>query len=366
MKKFIYTLLFNSIKIVLFVTPIVSVQAQSAIGQLETISGQKIGGGSVSSPSMSTMVGGAIIQGLLNNMLSPNTKQQEADAQAKLLEQQRIAAEKAEQQRIIDSINLAKYNKLMNSTQQLPGSSATDLQPLSLPTNTSNNFFGTGNNNVNVVDLSGTGENPTVQLLNTDGNLNSELFTDNGSQNIDGGYSPANPPANTSPDKTEQTSALTTLDNFISHPVLNVGQTWEDLGLNKSIDNMSKVGPGGTYTKPGTITDIMKLKELSKVSGIAGSFLGGYGYGHDLSDIYNDFETDQSWAKKAFDLSNTVADGALLVGGFAVAEGVAAAATGATVLVFGVPIATAAGVIGVGFATGATILAVNKYFVKVN
>ncbi|NTW34491.1 MAG: hypothetical protein HGB12_18030 [Bacteroidetes bacterium] len=134
--KTILNPLFASL-LVIFISAKV-VQSQSAIGQLESISGQKINTSSVSSPSMSNMVGGAIMQGLISNIFAPvDTKQQEAEAaakaQAELIKQQQIAAEKAEQKRIKDSTDLAHHNKMMQLYQPLSGTQNTELKPLPLP-----------------------------------------------------------------------------------------------------------------------------------------------------------------------------------------------------------------------------------------
>ena len=86
-------------------------------------------------PSTSTIVTGMIMQSIISGLFAPDTKQQEADAQAKQLEAQRIAAQQAELKRIQDSINQAKYNKLIDYSLALPNSGNSNLQPLSLPTN---------------------------------------------------------------------------------------------------------------------------------------------------------------------------------------------------------------------------------------
>ena len=86
-------------------------------------------------PSTSTIVTGMIMQSIISGLFAPDTKQQEANAQAAQAEAQRIAAQQAELKRIQDSINQAKYNKLMDYSLSLPNSGNSNLKPLSLPTN---------------------------------------------------------------------------------------------------------------------------------------------------------------------------------------------------------------------------------------
>jgi hypothetical protein len=92
---------------------------------------------SVSTPSVSTMVGGMIMQSFLNNLFAPtdNSAAEKAKQEAARLEQERIAAQMAEQKRIQDSIDLVKYNKLIDNSLSLPNSGNSNLRPLSLPTN---------------------------------------------------------------------------------------------------------------------------------------------------------------------------------------------------------------------------------------
>lgn len=75
--------------------------------------------------NMNMMIASTLMQGLLNGIFSSDQKaqQQKAQQQQLLLQQQQIklAQEKAKQQHIKDSIDLAMYMKLMKSYKQLDG-----------------------------------------------------------------------------------------------------------------------------------------------------------------------------------------------------------------------------------------------------
>ena len=86
-------------------------------------------------PSVSTVVTGMVMQSIISGLFAPDTKQQEANAQAAQAEAQRIAAQQAELKRIQDSINQAKYNKLMDYSLSLPNTGNSNFKPLPLPTN---------------------------------------------------------------------------------------------------------------------------------------------------------------------------------------------------------------------------------------
>lgn len=93
---------------------------------------------SSSSPSVSTMVGGMIMQSMINNLFSSPKPDPAADAAAAAAAAKAAAdaaAAKAEQQRIQDAIELAKYNKLMDSYKSLPGTQSMGFK--GLPTSNS-------------------------------------------------------------------------------------------------------------------------------------------------------------------------------------------------------------------------------------
>ena len=139
-----------------------------------------------SAPSVSTMVGGMIMQSMINSLFTPvdNSKADAAAAaaaaQAKLIEDQKKAAELAKLKKYNDSVALVKYNKLLKNKLDIPGSN-TDLQPMGLPMNnppsTANSIdyidgesiesirSGMPSNSTNVVDLSHVEGNGTVGSL---------------------------------------------------------------------------------------------------------------------------------------------------------------------------------------------------------
>jgi len=88
-----------------------------------------------------------------------------------------------------------------------------------------------------------------------------------------------------------------------------------------------------------TVDDLLKTKVgLMTVSALkwGSNALSAYGVYEDAVTVYKDFQTDQAWTKKMYDVSVTVADAGLLVGGVAAAAGVATGAltvgTGVTVV----------------------------------
>jgi len=82
--------------------------------------------------NMNMMIAGTLMQGLLNGIFSSDQKaqQQKAQQQQLLLQQQQIklAQEKAKQQHIKDSIDLAMYTKLMKSYKLLDSSQNLSLK----------------------------------------------------------------------------------------------------------------------------------------------------------------------------------------------------------------------------------------------
>jgi hypothetical protein len=96
--------------------------AQSAIGQLESMSGGKVNrSSSLSSASMNSMVTGAILQSFFSSVLSnpKSTEQLDAQQRAAKLEEQKAAAMAAEQQRIREAQAQADYDKMMQSYKAL-------------------------------------------------------------------------------------------------------------------------------------------------------------------------------------------------------------------------------------------------------
>jgi hypothetical protein len=98
------------------------VYAQSAIGQLENMSGGKVSrSSSLSSASMNSMVTGAILQSFFSSILSnpKSTEQLNAEQRAAKLEEQKAAELASEQQRIREAKAQADYDKMMQSYKLL-------------------------------------------------------------------------------------------------------------------------------------------------------------------------------------------------------------------------------------------------------
>ena len=115
-----------------------------------------------------------IFQSLLNAAFSSNS---EAEAKAKAEAEAKAKAE-AEAKAKAEAEAKAKYDKLMQQYQSLPGSTGTDLKPMSLSSDTYTNFFGTGNGDANIVDLTEASENPAVQSLKVENNYNVKLASE--------------------------------------------------------------------------------------------------------------------------------------------------------------------------------------------
>jgi len=102
------------------------IYGQSAIGQLENMSGQKINSSSSSSTNLNNVVAGAVIGSLLNSLFSssptPSQAEIEAKQRADLEAQQREAEFAAEQQRIKEQEAQAEHDKMMGSYKLLDGS----------------------------------------------------------------------------------------------------------------------------------------------------------------------------------------------------------------------------------------------------
>lgn len=109
------------------------VSAQSAIGQLETMSGGKVSrSSSLSSASMSSMITGAILQSFFSSILSnpKSTDQLDAQQRAEKLEEQKAAQLAAEQQKIREAKAQADYDKMMQSYKLLDDSQDFKIKPL--------------------------------------------------------------------------------------------------------------------------------------------------------------------------------------------------------------------------------------------
>jgi len=129
---------------------------QSATGQLETISGQKIGSAnvpapsppsgdhkiithpqqtqsvkkpSVSAPSTQTVITGMVMQSVLNSIFSTPSGPSEADLKAQR-EAEIAAARAAEEKRIADSLFQIKHNKLIQETKTLNNGTVMNLKTL--------------------------------------------------------------------------------------------------------------------------------------------------------------------------------------------------------------------------------------------
>lgn len=146
-----------ALPIFLITTPISCCYAQSAIGQLESISGQKIQTSSVGVPSPSMMIGEAVMGGIINSIFSNNSQQQQqqqqAAQQAALIEQQKIAAQKAEEQRLKDSADQAHYVKIISNSKSLPGSGKLGFKPPPLPESSGNSNENAGSKTKFYIDI---------------------------------------------------------------------------------------------------------------------------------------------------------------------------------------------------------------------
>jgi hypothetical protein len=138
--------------IILGIEPI---YGQSALGQLEDIAGQKVSVPAASAPvnvsnivvsrvaaaapkisaaaNMNNMVGGMLVQGLLNSLFSsPSPSKAEVEAQQKAAElaAQQAAEKAAEEQRIKEAEAQAAHDKMMQSYKQLDGSQDLGMKTL--------------------------------------------------------------------------------------------------------------------------------------------------------------------------------------------------------------------------------------------
>lgn len=107
--------------------------AQSAIGQLESMSGGKVNrSSSLSSASMNSMITGAILQSFFSSVLSnpKSTEQLDAEQRAAKLEEQKAAALAAEQQRIREAKAQADYDKMMQSYKRLDDAQNVNIKTL--------------------------------------------------------------------------------------------------------------------------------------------------------------------------------------------------------------------------------------------
>ncbi|HEY3389683.1 MAG TPA: hypothetical protein VGK38_08945 [Prolixibacteraceae bacterium] len=110
-----------------------TVYSQSAIGQLERMTGTKIVRGTVGSPlssgSLNNMVAGALIQGVLSSLFSSKPADNQKAIEAKQQADEQAAQQAAEQQRIKEANDQAEYDKMMGSYKGLE-----DAQNLKLKT----------------------------------------------------------------------------------------------------------------------------------------------------------------------------------------------------------------------------------------
>ena len=128
---------------------------QSALGQLEEIAGQKVSVPAASAPvnvsnivvsrvaaaapkisaaaNMNNMVGGMLVQGLLNSLFSssgPSKAEVEAQQKAAELAAQQAAEKAAEEQKIREAEAQAAHDKMMQSYKQLDGSQNLGMKTL--------------------------------------------------------------------------------------------------------------------------------------------------------------------------------------------------------------------------------------------
>jgi hypothetical protein len=174
--------IFNYLIILLLIGIIISnqpVNGQSATGQLENMTGQKIStSSSVSSANLNNMVIGAIFKSILTSKSSANSGNNQKELEAKqrkaeLAAQQaaELAAQQAaEQQRINEEIAQSEYDKMMQSYKLLDGSQDLKTKTLNstnldfktldgdaetLATNARKQFEVTGTSPVSVSSLTG-------------------------------------------------------------------------------------------------------------------------------------------------------------------------------------------------------------------
>ena len=111
------------------------VYGQSAIGQLETMSGGKVNrSSSLSSANMNSMVTGAILESFFSSILSNPGNSQEvlnAQQQAAKLEEQKASELAAEQRKIREAKAQADYDKMMQSYKLLDDAQNLKIKTLS-------------------------------------------------------------------------------------------------------------------------------------------------------------------------------------------------------------------------------------------
>lgn len=111
-----------------------SANGQSAIGQLEKMTGQKIIRGAASSSipsgSLNNMVAGALIQGVLSSLFSSKPVDNQKEIQAQQQASELAAQQAAEQQRIKEANEQAEYDKMMGSYRLLDDSQILNLKTL--------------------------------------------------------------------------------------------------------------------------------------------------------------------------------------------------------------------------------------------
>jgi len=272
---------------------------------------------STSSPSVSTMVGGMIMQSMINNLFSSPKPDPAAEAAAKAAAEAKAKAEAAAAAAAkakAEAEAAAKLQKYLDSRQPLPYSTNADLVPLTLPTNTSNNFFGTGNQGVNLNDDAFSELNAIESVqLNPVESSQSELFTVHESSTIDY-YNPEEPPANSSPKES------------IVKDVVFYAQSVEDAALSSYKDGLKATIKSETYPELGTISKLIKLEKIAKYSSVLGAGIGIYSYYDDLSTIYKDKNLGFN-SKSLYEVSTAVADAGLMVAGIGTLVGAAVVST---------------------------------------
>jgi hypothetical protein len=107
------------------------VHCQSARGQLESMTGQKISSSSsASSTNMNNMVIGAIFKSMLTSKSGANSGNNQKEIEAQKRAADLAAQQAAEQQRINEAIAQSEYDKMMQSYKLLDGSQ--ELKPKTL------------------------------------------------------------------------------------------------------------------------------------------------------------------------------------------------------------------------------------------
>lgn len=110
--------------------------SQSALGSLESMTNTKVSVPKASSPSMvggsslTTIVAGALVQNMINTILSPTPQKTPEQLEAERLEQERIEYEAEMARQAEEARQQELHDNLMNSTKPISGSQDLDFKSL--------------------------------------------------------------------------------------------------------------------------------------------------------------------------------------------------------------------------------------------